>query len=100
VLEINDNAVQEFKRLLKEKGKAGKAIRIFTMGSGCCGPTVGMDFVDQGQFDDIAFEREGVRFCIELKASTALDQMTIDYIANGDRKGFTLKNPASGSCCG
>jgi iron-sulfur cluster assembly protein len=100
MLQITVNAIEEFKHLLMTKGKEGKAIRIFTMGSGCCGPAVGMDFVDEDQGDDIALEQDGVRFCIEKKASTALDEMTIDYVRSGEQKGFTVKNPAGGGCCG
>lgn len=99
MLEITPTAIQEFKRLLKGKENTGKSIRIFSVGGGCCGPSVGMDMVQSGQQDDETLERDGLVIYLEKKASTALDGVTIDY-SNGPRKGFMIKNPASGGCCG
>lgn len=99
MLEITSTAVQEFKRILQEKGNEGKTIRIFSIGGGCCGPSVGMDIVDKGQQDDETIERDGLSVHLEKRASAALDGVTIDF-SNGPRKGFMIKNPAAGGCCG
>jgi iron-sulfur cluster assembly accessory protein len=100
MLEISPIAIQEFKQLLQEKGKIGKAIRIFTMGSGCCGPSVGMDMVDTGQPEDTSLTLDGLRVFIEQKAVTALEGTTLDFSSAGPRKGFLLKHPENGGCCG
>lgn len=100
MLEITPQAIQEFKQLLKGKGNEGKSIRIFSVGSGCCGPSVGMDMVLKGQHDDETIENDGLVVYLEKKASAALDGVTIDYSPSGPRKGFMIKNPASGGCCG
>jgi len=99
MLEITPTAIQEFKRILKEKGNEGKTIRIFSIGGGCCGPSVGMDIVDKGQQDDETIERDGLVVYLEQKASASLDGVTIDF-SSGPRQGFVIKNPAAGGCCG
>jgi iron-sulfur cluster assembly protein len=100
MLEITPQAVQEFKRILKGDGNEGKTIRIFSVGGGCCGPSVGMDVVAKGQQDDETIEKDGLVLYLEQKAATALDGVTIDFSDGGPRKGFMIKNPASGGCCG
>ena len=100
MLEITPKAVQEFKQILKGKGNEGKTIRIFSIGGGCCGPTVGMDVVAKGQQDDETIEHDGLVVYLEKKASTSLDGVTIDFSNNGTQKGFMIKNPAGGGCCG
>ena len=97
MLAITPNAVQEFKQILKGKGNEGKTIRIFSIGGGCCGPSVGMDVVVTGQDDDETLEQDGLVLYLEKKASAALDGVTIDF-SNGPRKGFMIKNPAGGCC--
>lgn len=96
MLQISPKAAQEFKKVLLEKGKAGQAVRIFAMGSGCCGPSVGMDLVEKGQTGDETIEQDGLRVYVEPKASEALDGVTIDF----SERGFTLQQPGGGSCCG
>jgi iron-sulfur cluster insertion protein len=100
MLELTPQAVQEFKQILKGKGNEGKSIRIFSIGGGCCGPSVGMDVVAKGQQDDVTIENDGLVVHLEKTASTALDGVTIDYSNSGPRKGFMIKNPAAGGCCG
>ena len=100
MLNITPRAIAEFQNLLRKQGKEGQAIRIFTMGSGCCGPAVGMDMVEKPQPGDLTMEQEGVSIHLEAQAATALDGVTIDFSSAGPRKGFIIQNPASGSCCG
>ena len=100
MLEITPQAVQEFKQILQGKGNEGKTIRIFTVGGGCCGPSVGMDVVAKGRQDDETLEKDGLAVYLEQKAATALDGVTIDFSHNGPRKGFMIKKPAGEGCCG
>ncbi|HWQ10652.1 MAG TPA: iron-sulfur cluster assembly accessory protein [Holophaga sp.] len=99
MLQMTPGAIAAFKHLLEEKGKQGHTIRIFTMGSGCCGPTVGMDMVEGPQPGDLTLEQDGLLVCLEAKAAAALDGMTIDFSSAGPKKGFLIQNPAAGSCC-
>ena len=99
MLELTSKAVQEFKQILKGKGNEGKTIRIFSIGGGCCGPSVGMDVVDKGHEDDETIEHDGLVVYLEMKASLALDGVIIDFSADGPRKGFLIKNPTGGGCC-
>jgi iron-sulfur cluster assembly accessory protein len=98
MLEITPSAIQEFKQALK--ANEGKTIRIYSIPGGCCGPSVGMAIVDQGETDDETITRDGLVVYIEKKASTALAGVTIDFVDEPGRKGFSMKNPASDGCCG
>ena len=99
MLELTSKAVQEFKQILKGKGNEGKTIRIFSIGGGGCGPSVGMDVVDKGHEDDETIEHAGLLVYLEKKASLALDGVVIDFSDDGPRKGFLIKNPSGGGCC-
>lgn len=98
MLEITPKAVLQFKEVLKDQ--EGKTIRIFSIGGGCCGPSVGMDVVAKGEPDDETIEQDGLRMYLEKKASAALDGVIIDFSDHGPRQGFMITNPAGGGCCG
>lgn len=100
MLQLTPSAIAEFKSLLQRKGKEGRAIRIFTMGSGCCGPAVGMDMVEKPQPGDLTMDQEGLSIHLEAKAAGVLEGVTIDFISAGPKQGFIIRNPAGGSCCG
>lgn len=95
MIEISDTAIREFKRILDDE-KNGKAIRLFSSGGGCCGPSLGMDMVAQGEEGDVKYVNEECPVFIEKRAFDELNGAVIDFSNEGAQKGFFLRGLRGG----
>jgi len=107
MVSISDTAVGKAKEILEAEGKAGWGFRFYTAGSGCCGPSFGIDIVEQPLPDDEIIQKDGLKMFIEKSASDKLNGMKIDYLSDGEREGFIITGnepsscgPGCGSSCG
>ncbi|HLP57435.1 MAG TPA: iron-sulfur cluster assembly accessory protein [Candidatus Deferrimicrobium sp.] len=98
MIEITDKAIRELKRILLAEGEEGKAIRIFTVGGGCCGPALEMAIVDKGEEDDVKFENKECAIFIQKRAFDELNGAKLDYIDEGAETGFSLSGLQK-DCC-
>jgi iron-sulfur cluster assembly accessory protein len=97
-MEISDNALKEFRRLLCESGIKDGIIRIFVSGGGCCGPAFGIDVFPKGEPNDEIMEKDELKVHVENRAVSRLQQATIDFMESDEDPGFIIKGIAS-SCC-
>lgn len=103
---ITDSAAEKAKEILSQEGKADWALRFYTAGSGCCGPSYGIDIVEEPSKGDKTIEKNGLKVHIDSEAYKSLEGMNIDYVQEGDREGFVLTGgksscgPSCGSSCG
>jgi len=100
---ISDTAAEKTKEILSAEDKAEWGLRFYTAGSGCCGPSYGIDIVEGPIDGDNVIEKNGTKFFIDKDASSKLDGMTIDFVDDGERQGFVINNPnppSCGSSCG
>lgn len=100
MLSLTDNALQRFKKILKDEGNEHYGIRIFSAGAGCCGPSLALDMVEQSQDGDVTFEKEGLKVFIEKDTNETLAAATMDF---SEQRGFVLNGMAEhtshdGSC--
>ncbi len=96
---LTDQAVQRFKRILKDEGCENYGVRIFLTDSGCCGPSLAIDLVEHASDGDVTIEKDGLRVFVEKDAETTLAEATMDF--SGEH-GFVVRGmPQSdhGSCC-
>jgi iron-sulfur cluster assembly protein len=100
---ITDKAVENVKKILKEKG-AGEtgALRVFVAGGGCSGYQYGMALAQSAEEDDFVIEQGGVRLLVDPESAPLLKGAEIDYVDDIMKSGFTIFNPnATRSCaCG
>jgi iron-sulfur cluster assembly accessory protein len=104
---ISDTAVDKAREILKAEGKSEWGFRFYTAGSSCCGPSYGIDIVEEAVDGDSVVEKNGVKVFIEKEASEKLNGMEINYVDDGERQGFVLTGnepsscgPGCGSSCG
>lgn len=104
---VSDIAADKTKEILNAEGKSGWGLRFFTAGSGCCGPSYGIDIVENAVDGDEIIEKNGVSFFLEKATAEKMDGMEIHFIDEGEKQGFVLTGneapscgPSCGSSCG
>lgn len=105
MLKVSDTAAEKAKEILKAEGKEGWGLRIFVQGSGCCGPSYGMDINETASAGDETIEKNGLKVFVDKEAMESLSGKEIDYIKNGQGEGFIINGgsdaaPSCGSGCG
>ena len=98
---LTEAAAVRIKTFLVNRGK-GVGLRLGVKTSGCSGMAYVMEFVDEADPSDQAFEDKGVRVFIDQKSMLYLDGTEVDFGKEGLNEGFKFTNPnASGECgCG
>jgi iron-sulfur cluster assembly accessory protein len=98
MLGVTDNAVKEFKKLLEDSKASNSGIRVFASGGSCCGPSFGMDISEKGVESDKLLEMDGLKIFIDPMAFNDLENATIDFMEEGQQKGFVIQGLASSGC--
>ena len=87
MVKISDEAAVKSKEILEKEGKAGWGFRFFTSGSSCCGPSYGIDIVENAVDGDETMEKDGVKFFIDAATLDSLKGMTIHFVDEGEKQG-------------
>lgn len=98
---ISDTAVEKSKEILSTEGKAEWGFRFYTAGSSCCGPSYGIDIVENPVDGDETIQKDGVKFFIDKDTIDSLKGMEIHFVDDGQQQGFVINNPnPDPSSCG
>lgn len=99
---LTKNAAKKIIEIAKQEKKEGYALKILVSSGGCSGFQYGMDFVKEINKDDLKYEENGVKICIEKSSLEILKGINIDYIETEQESGFKIDNPnvSSGCSCG
>lgn len=101
MMTISDTAVEKAKEILSAEGKPDFGLRLYTAGSSCCGPSFGIDVVENPEADDDVVEKGGLKVFVEKSTSEKLNGMELDFIDDGDKQGFMFTgNPPAAPSCG
>lgn len=104
MLTVTDVAAEKAKEILEAEGKPNWGLRIFVAGSGCCGPSYGMDIEETPKGDDTVIEKNGLKVFTDNASTEKLKGMEVDFIDDGQNQGFVVKYregmapDASGGC--
>ena len=98
MVEISDVAAEKTKEILSTEGKAEWGLRFYTSGSSCCGPSYGIDIVENPVDGDEVIEKNGTKFFIDKDTVEKLNGMTIDFVDDGQKQGFVVNNPNPPTC--
>ena len=96
---LSESAANRVQKFLDQRGK-GVGLRLGVRTSGCSGMAYTLEFVDETQPDDIAFESFGVTVLIDPKSLTFLDGTELDFAREGLNEGFKFNNPNVKNSCG
>ncbi len=95
---VSDEAAEKTKEILSTEGKAEWGMRFYTAGSSCCGPSYGIDIVENPADGDEVVEKNGTKFFIEKATSEKMNGMEIHFVDDGQQQGFVLKGNQPSSC--
>lgn len=98
MLKVSDSAAEKAKEILKSSGKEGWGLRVFVQGSGCCGPSYGMDINENASEGDETVEKNGLKVFVDKEAFTTLNNKEIDYIKTEQGEGFIINSNEPPSC--
>jgi iron-sulfur cluster assembly protein len=103
---LTEKAAGEVTRIVKEQQETGAApekvyLRLRVVGGGCSGyqHKLDLDPVINEKLDEI-FEMHGVPVVVDKRSLMYLDNATVDFHDELNRRGFSVSNPAAKSTCG
>lgn len=96
---LTKSAAKHIRRQLNGRGK-GLGIRLGVKTSGCSGMAYVLEFVDQPEESDEAFEHFGETVFVDPKSLAYLDGTELDFVREGLNEGFKFNNPNISSECG
>lgn len=99
MLQVSETAAEKAKELLKAEGKEGWGLRIFVHGSGCCGPSYGLDINEQAAEGDQTIEKNGLKVFVAQDAAEGLNNKEVDYIKSDKGEGFVINSSEPPSAC-
>ncbi|AHV92442.1 iron-sulfur cluster assembly protein IscA [Bordetella holmesii] len=96
---LTQQAANHIGRYLQRRGK-GIGLRLGVRTTGCSGMAYKLEYVDEAQADDMAFESFGVKVFVDPKSLAYLDGTELDYAREGLNEGFKFRNPNEKATCG
>jgi iron-sulfur cluster assembly protein len=96
--DIAESAVSNLKDLMAESD--GKILRVF-VSSGGCSASYGLEFVEESEIveSDVSGEYNGLKVVVDRKSFLQLDGVVVEWVEEGDRKGFKFVDKNHKSCC-
>ncbi|QEM83192.1 MULTISPECIES: HesB/IscA family protein [Halomonas] len=98
-LTITPSAADQIRRVLDERGH-GLGLRVSVKPSGCSGYSYVLDFADEADANDVAFEDHGACVFVAPDALEMLDGSEVDYVNEGLNRFFRFNNPNVKDQCG
>ncbi len=100
MITLTNQAVQELKRLLKQKQASSEAgLRLGVQRGGCAGMQYTMEVTDR-QEDDIVIQKDGVHFFLAQDSTEYLEGCEVGYHFDLTDAGFKISNPNASRSCG
>jgi iron-sulfur cluster assembly protein len=84
---------------LKRRGR-GLGIRLGVRTTGCSGLAYVLEYIDQVNSEDMAFDMTDFVIVVDPKSMTYLADVEIDYVRQGLNEGFEFRNPVEKDRCG
>jgi iron-sulfur cluster assembly protein len=96
---LTEKAANHVQSFLAKRGK-GVGLRLGVKTTGCSGMAYTLEFVDETQPEDVAFESHGVRILVDPKSLVYIDGTELDFAKEGLNEGFKFNNPNVKDECG
>ncbi len=98
-LTMTASAIEHVQRHLTNRGK-GVGIRVGVQTTGCSGLSYVLEFVDDTNPEDEAFDQGGFSLIVDPKSLAYLDGTELDFVKEGLNEGFQFNNPNAKNACG
>jgi len=99
MINVTDQAANKIAQNIKRRGR-GLGIRLGIRTTGCSGLAYVLEYIDQIDADDMAFEMKDFVVVVDPKSMTYLQDVEIDYVRQGLNEGFEFRNPVEKDRCG
>jgi iron-sulfur cluster assembly accessory protein len=101
VFSISGKAAEKAKLIIKNEGKEGWGLRIFSA-EGQCSPSFGLDIDEKQREGDEVVEKDGLKVFLDKQTFNLLYGVELDYYEDEEQEGFILKGsmPSCGPSCG
>ena len=99
-LNLTPSALEQVRKLLKEREHKGYVLRVFVSRGGCSGFQYGMGLDENIHENDLQFEFDNVGVVIDPVSINYLTGATIDFDHDLMGGGFRIENPNAVSSCG
>ena len=99
MITVTEIAARKIRSNLERRGK-GMGIRLGVKTTGCSGLAYVLEYIDQLDVADTAFEQDGFVIVADGKSLLVLDGLEIDYVRQGLNEGFEFRNPNEKDRCG
>jgi iron-sulfur cluster assembly accessory protein len=103
---VTEKAASEVKRIIQEQQGAGSMpekiyLRLRVVGGGCSGyqHKLDLDPAMNEKLDEV-FDFHGVPVVVDKRSLIYLENATVDFHDDLNRRGFSVSNPAAKSTCG
>ena len=98
-ISLTETTTNRVKKFLANRGK-GIGLRLGVKTTGCSGMAYTLEFVDDLNPEDMAFESHGVKVIVDPKSLTYIDGTELDFTKEGLNEGFKFNNPNVKDECG
>jgi len=99
-MEITPRAADQVRRIMKEQGMDGAALRVGVKPSGCSGLEYVIDFARTPQPDDTTYEIQGLKVVVDPNSAAYLEEIRMDWGDGLLGSGFKFTNPNASKTCG
>jgi len=103
---VTEKAAHEVKRIIQEQQETGAMpekiyLRLRVVGGGCSGfqHKLDLDPAVSEKLDEV-FEFHGVPVVVDRRSLMYLENATVDFHDDLNRRGFSITNPSARSTCG
>ncbi len=96
---LTESAARHVSRYLERRGK-GVGLRLGVKTTGCSGLAYKLEYADDVQPEDHAFESHGVKVLVDPRSLAYIDGTELDFVREGLNEGFRFNNPNVRSECG
>jgi|SRR4051812_46538377 len=99
---VTEKAAGEVKRIIQEQGIQERVyLRLRVVGGGCSGfqHKLDLDPTTNDKLDEI-LEFHGVPVAVDRRSLMYLENATVDFHDDLNRRGFSITNPSAKSTCG
>ena len=98
-ISLTEAAASRVEKFLSNRGK-GIGLRLGVKTTGCSGMAYTLEFVDDMQPEDMAFDSHGVKVIVDPKSLAYIDGTELDFTKEGLNEGFKFNNPNVKDECG
>ncbi|MEW5962156.1 MAG: iron-sulfur cluster assembly accessory protein [Pseudomonadota bacterium] len=99
MIALTESAASAVRKAIEKSGKAGAGFRIMVENGGCSGfkYKIGLDM--QARPDDAVVESAGVQIFLDPRSAEMLSGVTVDFVEELGKAGFSFDNPKATSKC-